>query len=268
MSPEQARGKPLDKRTDVWAFGCVLFEMLSGKRAFEGETVSDTLAAVLMKDPDWSALPSADTGEDQRDPEKVPEARPARPPSRHRRRAPRPRGARRVRKHVRPIRPSKKDQRSQAPLLQAQNGRNASEGGGNISFSRGRLRPHSRPPPGRSRYALAPRNGRQPLPFTRSFRSRRARAFPAGRLPCSRSPATGGSSRSSRRRTPAPSSSTSSTSTVTKCSSCRAAKRRKGPCSRRTRSGSSSRSTSRLARWEPGGSERPASSGNSRFRRA
>ena len=56
MSPEQARGKPVDKRTDVWAFGCVLFEMLTGKRAFEGETVSDVLAAVLMREPDWSAL--------------------------------------------------------------------------------------------------------------------------------------------------------------------------------------------------------------------
>jgi serine/threonine protein kinase/Tol biopolymer transport system component len=56
MSPEQARGKPLDKRADVWAFGCVFYEMLTGKRAFEGETVSDTLAAVLMKEPDWSAL--------------------------------------------------------------------------------------------------------------------------------------------------------------------------------------------------------------------
>jgi serine/threonine-protein kinase len=58
MSPEQARGKPVDKRADVWAFGALLYEMLTGRRAFEGETVSDTLAAVLMADPDWAALPS------------------------------------------------------------------------------------------------------------------------------------------------------------------------------------------------------------------
>jgi serine/threonine protein kinase len=57
MSPEQARGRTVDKRTDVWGFGCVLYEMLTGKRAFEGETVSDTLAAVLMKEADWAALP-------------------------------------------------------------------------------------------------------------------------------------------------------------------------------------------------------------------
>ncbi len=57
MSPEQARGKAVDKRTDVWAFGALLFEMLTGKRAFEGETVTDVLAAVLMKEPDWAALP-------------------------------------------------------------------------------------------------------------------------------------------------------------------------------------------------------------------
>ncbi|MEW6758282.1 MAG: protein kinase [Acidobacteriota bacterium] len=57
MSPEQARGRPLDRRTDLWAFGCILFEMLTGKQAFKGETISDTLAAVLRGDPEWEALP-------------------------------------------------------------------------------------------------------------------------------------------------------------------------------------------------------------------
>ena len=57
MSPEQARGKPLDKRTDIWAFGCVLFEALTGRAPFLGETLSDTLASILERDPDWSALP-------------------------------------------------------------------------------------------------------------------------------------------------------------------------------------------------------------------
>jgi serine/threonine-protein kinase len=57
MSPEQAKAKPVDRRTDIWAFGCVLYEMLTGKMAFSGETVTDTLAAVVMKDPDWSQLP-------------------------------------------------------------------------------------------------------------------------------------------------------------------------------------------------------------------
>jgi serine/threonine-protein kinase len=56
MSPEQAKGKPADKRSDIWAFGCVLYEMLTAKRAFEGEDVSDTLAAVLRGEPDWAAL--------------------------------------------------------------------------------------------------------------------------------------------------------------------------------------------------------------------
>jgi eukaryotic-like serine/threonine-protein kinase len=60
MSPEQARGKVVDKRADIWAFGCVLYEMLAGRRVFEGDEVSDTLAVVLTKDPDWGALP-ADT---------------------------------------------------------------------------------------------------------------------------------------------------------------------------------------------------------------
>jgi serine/threonine-protein kinase len=58
MSPEQAKGRPADKRSDVWAFGCVLFEMLTGKRAFEGEDVSDTLAAVLRAEPQWIGFPS------------------------------------------------------------------------------------------------------------------------------------------------------------------------------------------------------------------
>ena len=58
MSPEQAKGKPVDRRADIWAFGCVLFEMLTGRRAFEGEDVSDTLAAVLRGEPPWAALPS------------------------------------------------------------------------------------------------------------------------------------------------------------------------------------------------------------------
>ena len=57
MSPEQARGKTVDRRADIWAFGTVLYEMLAGRRVFEGETVSDTLAAVLRADVDWSALP-------------------------------------------------------------------------------------------------------------------------------------------------------------------------------------------------------------------
>jgi Tol biopolymer transport system component len=57
MSPEQARGKTVDKRADIWAFGVVLYEMLTGTRLFKGETVSDTLAAVLMRDPDLSLLP-------------------------------------------------------------------------------------------------------------------------------------------------------------------------------------------------------------------
>ena len=54
---EQARGNPVDKRTDVWAFGCVLFEMLTGKQSFVGETASDTLAGILKSEPEWDVLP-------------------------------------------------------------------------------------------------------------------------------------------------------------------------------------------------------------------
>jgi eukaryotic-like serine/threonine-protein kinase len=58
MSPEQARGRAVDKRSDIWAFGCVLFEMLTGMRAFQGDDVSETLASVLAREPDWNRLPS------------------------------------------------------------------------------------------------------------------------------------------------------------------------------------------------------------------
>ena len=57
MSPEQARGKELDRRTDIWSFGCVLYECLTGRQAFAGETVSDVIAGVLEREPDWEAIP-------------------------------------------------------------------------------------------------------------------------------------------------------------------------------------------------------------------
>jgi serine/threonine protein kinase len=57
MSPEQARGKSVDKRADIWAFGCVLFETLTGRQLFSGDTVSDTLAAVLTREPEWTTIP-------------------------------------------------------------------------------------------------------------------------------------------------------------------------------------------------------------------
>jgi serine/threonine protein kinase len=59
MSPEQGRGKPVDKRTDIWAFGCVLFEMLTGRAPFNGETVSDIIAAILNREPDLTTLPAS-----------------------------------------------------------------------------------------------------------------------------------------------------------------------------------------------------------------
>ena len=59
MSPEQARGQAVDKRTDIWAFGCVLYEILTGSQAFGGETVTDILAAIVDRDPEWEALPES-----------------------------------------------------------------------------------------------------------------------------------------------------------------------------------------------------------------
>jgi eukaryotic-like serine/threonine-protein kinase len=58
MSPEQARGQAVDKRTDIWAFGCVLYEMLCGRQAFAGATMSDTFVRILEHEPDWTALPA------------------------------------------------------------------------------------------------------------------------------------------------------------------------------------------------------------------
>src|SRR5688572_23576699 len=58
MSPEQARGRAVDKRADIWAFGCVLYEMLTGRQPFGGESVTDLIAAIVKEDPDWSALPA------------------------------------------------------------------------------------------------------------------------------------------------------------------------------------------------------------------
>ena len=58
MAPEQAKGKPVDRRADIWAFGCVLYEMLTGRRTFKGDDLTDTLTAVLRDEPDWTALPA------------------------------------------------------------------------------------------------------------------------------------------------------------------------------------------------------------------
>ena len=88
MSPEQARGKPIDKRTDLWAFGCVLFEMLTGRRAFDpGDTISDAVAAVLKNEPDWTALPPSTPAASPRLVEALPDQGSPASPSRHGRRS-------------------------------------------------------------------------------------------------------------------------------------------------------------------------------------
>ena len=66
MSPEQARGQVIDKRADIWAFGCVLYEMLTGRAAFAGDTLSDTIVAILDREPDWTALPVRTSSSDRR----------------------------------------------------------------------------------------------------------------------------------------------------------------------------------------------------------
>ena len=60
MAPEQAKGRPVDKRADIWAFGCVLYEMVTGRRAFAGEDISETIASILRSEPDWSGVPRVD----------------------------------------------------------------------------------------------------------------------------------------------------------------------------------------------------------------
>ena len=96
MAPEQARGKPVDKRADVWAFGAVLFEMLAGRKLFEGETITDVLAAVVRQEIDWTALPAAHAAGDPPAAPPLPGARPEAATARHRRGADRARGARRA----------------------------------------------------------------------------------------------------------------------------------------------------------------------------
>ena len=89
MSPEQARGQSVDKRTDIWAFGCVLYEMLTSRRAFAGATMSDQLAAILEREPDWTALPPATPSSARRLLDALPREGSGPPPARHRRCAPR-----------------------------------------------------------------------------------------------------------------------------------------------------------------------------------
>ena len=84
MSPEQARGKAVDERTDIWAFGCVLWEMLTGRAAFAGDTVSDTIAAILDRKPDWRLLPSGTPAKPRAAAAAVSRERSGAPPARYR----------------------------------------------------------------------------------------------------------------------------------------------------------------------------------------
>ena len=95
MSPEQARGHSVDKRGDIWAFGCVLYEMLTGRLAFPGDTVSDTIAKILEREPDWSALPGRDPSADSSALAPLPRQGSEAAPERHRRRQDRDRRDRR-----------------------------------------------------------------------------------------------------------------------------------------------------------------------------
>ncbi len=98
MSPEQVMGEDVDARTDVWAFGCVLYEMLTGRPAFPGRSVSEVVAAVLRDDPDWRALPGGRAARHRSAAAPLPAPRSAGSPAAHRRRAPRAgRGGRRER---------------------------------------------------------------------------------------------------------------------------------------------------------------------------
>jgi len=83
MSPEQARGRAVDKRSDIWSFGCVLYEMLTGKLAFLGADAAETIALVLRGEPDWQALPR-DTPSSVRNLLTLPRSGSAATPARHR----------------------------------------------------------------------------------------------------------------------------------------------------------------------------------------
>ena len=86
MSPEQAKGAKVDKRADIWAFGCVLFEMLAGRPPFAGETAAETLAAVLHDEPPWKTLPSDTPASVQDGPDALSRKGPEAARARHRRR--------------------------------------------------------------------------------------------------------------------------------------------------------------------------------------